>query len=187
MKKLALTAICTLAIVGLAIAEDFNLQITKISDDGSSVTGTKIAGGGGGGKGKGKGGFGKGEEITVKLTSGVQVFKGKFDAEAKAFVKEGDDLKLAGLKDAIKHAENGSITVDGKALSDKDVLELTIKDGKPAGKLNGSAVEMDKVQVKGKAPLAARVTTDDSGTITTVILTTGGFGGGGKGKGKGGN
>jgi hypothetical protein len=178
MKKLALTAICTLAVVGLALAEDYGLRISKISDDGTTVTGTKIAKAGKGNKGN----FGKGgEEVTVKIASGVQVFKGKFDAEAKAFVKEGDDLKLSGLKSAVMAAEHGSVTVSNKSLTDKDILELTVKDGKPSAKLNGSPVDMENVKVAAKGPLTTQVTTDDSGTITSVIIG-GGFGGGGKKK-----
>jgi hypothetical protein len=182
MKKLALTAICTLAIVGLAFADDFTMQITKISEDGATVTGTKTKGFGGFGGGKAKG-----EEVTIKVASGVQVYKGKFDLEAKGFVKEGDDLKVAGLKDAVTAAANGSVSVSGKTLTNKDTLELKVADGKPVAKLNGSAIEFDTVQVKGKAPLSATVTTDDSGAITTVIITPGFGGGFGKGKGKGGN
>jgi hypothetical protein len=33
-------------------------------------------------------------------------------------------------------------TVNGKALTDKDVLELTVKEGKPTAKLNGQAIEV---------------------------------------------
>ena len=190
MRKFALAAFCTFALVGVVLADEFNLAITKISDDGTSLTGTKTAIGGGGGKGKGGKGFGgaKGEEVTVKVSSNVKVFKGKFDMEAKGFVAEGDDLKLAGLKTAVQAAQNGNVTVGGKALSSTDVLELTINDGKPGAKLNGKAIDFADVTVKGKGPLTTRVITNDDGTVTQVLLTPGGgFGGFGKGgKGKGG-
>jgi len=174
MKTFVCAVVATLCVVGFVMAEDFTLQITKI--DGDSVTGTKLAAKGG------KGGKGKGEEYTGKLAKGVGIYKGKFDIDSKGFVKEGDDLGIAGLKAALKTSENGNITVDGKGLTSTDTLELCVKDGKPCAKLNGKDVDMDKVKIAGKAPLTTRVTTDDSGGITTVLITTGGFGGG-KGKG----
>jgi len=183
MKTFVCAVVATLCVVGFVMAEDFTLQITKI--DGDSVTGTKIAGGKGGKGGKGGG---KGEEYTGKLAKGVGVYKGKAEfADGKlSYTKEGDDLGIAGLKSALMHAENGNITVDGKGLTSTDTLELCVKDGKPCAKLNGKDVDMDKVKIAGKGPLTTRVTTDDSGGITTVLITTGGFGGkGGKGKGGG--
>jgi hypothetical protein len=188
MKRFVMAALCTLGLVGFVMAEEFNLQISKINDDGS-ITGTKQAMAG---KGKGKGGggagggFGKGEEVTVKFASGVKVYKGKFDTDAKAFVKEGDDLGLVGLKNAFKTADQVNVTVGGTALGDKDTLELSIKDGKVAAKMNGKEVDVNTVKVSGKAPLGTRVTTNDDGTVNTVIIT--GTGGGfGKGKKGGGN
>jgi len=191
MRKFAFAVVCTLFLVGFAFAEEFTLQISKISDDGTTVTGTKIAGGGGGKGGKGGkgggGGFGKGEEVTVKVSSNVKVFKGKFDMDSKGFVAEGDDLKFAGLKKAFTTAQNGNVTVDGKALADSDTLTLSIKDGKPAAKLNGKDIDFTTVRVAGKSNLNARVTTSDDGAVTQVLLTPGGgFGGFGGGK-KGGN
>jgi hypothetical protein len=186
MKTFVCAMVATLCVVGFVMAEDFNLQITKI--DGDSVTGTKLAGfGGKGGKG-GKGAKGgKGEEFTGKLAKGVGVYKGKaeFADMALTYSKEGDDLGIAGLKAAMTSAENGSVTVDGKGLTSTDTLELCVKDGKPCAKLNGKDVEFEKVKVAGKAPLTTHVTTDDSGNITTVLIMPagGGFGGGKKGKG----
>ena len=40
-----------------------------------------------------------------------------------------------------------STTVNGKTLTEKDVLELSVKDGKPAAKLNGENIEVNAVQV----------------------------------------
>jgi hypothetical protein len=183
MRRFVMAVMCTVALVGFVLAEEFTLQITSISDDGGSVTGTKLAvpmakkGGGG------KGGFGKGEEVTVKVSKDVKVFKGKFDTDAKKQVPDGDDMKLAGLKAAIMSAQNGSVSVDGTALTDKDKLELTVDKGKPMAKLNGKDVDFAKVTVKGKGPLTANVTTDDGGTITQVLVGGKGFGGGGFGKG----
>jgi Domain of Unknown Function (DUF1080) len=38
-------------------------------------------------------------------------------------------------------------SVNGKALTDKDVLELTVKEGKPEAKLNGNPVPVNSIQV----------------------------------------
>jgi hypothetical protein len=173
MKRQLLAAMVSFVLVGFVLAEEFTLQITAIGEDGS-VTGKKT------GKG-GKGGFGKAEEVTVKVSKDVKVHKGKFDIEAKGFVAEGDDLKMAGLKAAILQAQNGSVLVSGKAISDKDALELTMSGGKPAAKLNGKDIPFSDVTVRGKAPLNARVTTGDDGVATTVLLTGGGGGFGGFG------
>lgn len=181
MKRYLLAALVSFMLVGFVIAEEFTLQITAVNNDGT-VTGNKIAIGKGG-KG-GKGGFGKAEEVTVKLAKDVRVQKGKYDAEAKAFAAEGDDLKLTGLQAAVQQAQNGSVLVSGKSITDKDSLELTIRNGKPSAKLNGKDIPFADVTVKGKGPLTTRVTTGDDGVVTTILITGGG-GGFGRGKGKG--
>jgi hypothetical protein len=38
-------------------------------------------------------------------------------------------------------------TVNGKTLTDKDTLELTVKDGKPAAKLNGKEIDVNAINV----------------------------------------
>ncbi len=172
MKKFVMAAFCMLVLVGVVMSEEFNLSITKINDDGS-VTGTKAKGG--------KGGFGfggKGEAVTVKIAKDAKVYKGKF--EDKAWVKEGDDLGLTGLKAAYAKLDNVTVSVDGKALTTKDALEVCVKDGKTCAKLNGKDVDINTVTWKAKAPLTTRVTTNDDGAVTQVLLTTGG--GGNKGK-----
>ena len=183
MKRYWLGAVASIFLFGAVMAEEFTLQITAIAEDGS-VTGRKIAVGKGGFK---AGGFAKAEEVTVKVAKDVKVHKGKFDAEAKGLVADGDNLQLAGLRAAVKAANDGSVLVSGKSISDKDTLELSMVDGKPAAKLNGKSIPFSDVTVKGKASLSTRVTTNDDGIATTVLLTTGGggFGGfGGKGKAK---
>jgi hypothetical protein len=176
MKRYLLAAIVSVMLVGFALAEEFTLQITAIAEDGS-VTGKKV------GKG-GKGGFGKAEEVTVKVAKDVKVYKGKFDAEAKKFAADGDDLKLAGLKSAVQQTQNGNVLVAGKSLADKDSLELTMRDGKPSAKLNGKDIPFSDVTVRGKAALTTRVTTSDDGVATSILITAGGGGGFGGGKGK---
>jgi hypothetical protein len=180
MKRQLLAVMVSMMLVGFALAEEFTMQITSIAEDGS-VTGKK---GGKGGKG---GGFGKGEEVTVKVAKDIKVHKGKYDAEAKGFAPDGDDLKLAGLKTAFQQAQNGTVLVAGKSLADKDSLELSLRDGKPSAKLNGKEIPFTDVTVRGKTALTTRVTTNDDGVATSVLITNfggGGFGGGGKGKGK---
>jgi hypothetical protein len=181
MKRYLLAAFVSLMMVGFVIAEEFTLQITAVGNDGT-VTGKKFATGKGG-KG-GKGAFGKTEEVTVKLAKDVKVQKGKYDAEAKAFAADGDDLKLAGLQAAVQQAQNGNVLVSGKSITDKDSLELTMRDGKPSAKLNGKDIPFADVTVKGKAALTTRVTTGDDGVATSILITGGGAGGFGKGKGK---
>jgi hypothetical protein len=171
MKKFVMAAFCMLVFVGVVMSEEFNLQITKVNDDGT-VTGKKFKGGFGGGKG---------EAVTVKFAKDVKVYKGKFDAEAKGFVEDGDELGLKGLKTALSNADKVSFFVDGKGLTDKDMLEVCIKDGKPCAKLNGKDLDINTVAWKGKTPLMTRVTTNDDGAITQVLLTTG-FAGKGKKK-----
>ena len=177
MKRYLLAALTSVMLVGFVVAEEFTLQITSISSDGVA-TGKKF---GGGKKGGAKGGFGKAEEVTVKLASNVTVHKGKFDAESKAFAADGEDLKLAGLKAAVMKAQNGNVLVAGKGLTDKDTLEITVRDGKPAAKLNGKEIPFTDVTVKGKTSLSARVTTNDDGVATSVLIVGGGGGFGGFG------
>src|SRR5262249_53682123 len=174
MKRHLLAAMVVMLLGGFVLAEEFTLQISAINDDGS-VTGKKFKGG--------KGGFAKAEEVTVKLAKGVTVHKGKFDADTKGFVADGDDLKVSGLKAAFTQAQNGAVLVSGKAIADSDKLELAMKDGKPSAKLNGKDIPFADVTVRGKANLATRVTTGDDAVATSILLT-GGAGGGFKGKGK---
>lgn len=42
-------------------------------------------------------------------------------------------------------------TVNGKAVGEKDTLEVSFKDGKPVAKLNGAAVEFSSIQVNAGA------------------------------------
>jgi hypothetical protein len=177
MKRYLLAAMFSLVAVGFVIAEEFTLQISAVNNDGT-VTGKKIA------IAKGKGAFGKADEVTVKLAKDVKIPKGKYDTEAKAFAADGDDLKLAGLQADFQQAQNGSVLVAGKSISDKDTLELSMHDGKPSAKLNGKDVPFADVTVKGKAALTTRVTTGDDGVATSILITGGGGGGFGKGKGK---
>src|SRR5204863_4360358 len=106
MRKFALAAVCTVVAVGYVLADDFTATIMKI--DGDQVTLVK-----GGGK-KGKGGKGKkGEEMTLTAVKDVMVFKGKFDADAKKQVEEGDADKDA-LKSKLLLSADGKLPEAGQ-------------------------------------------------------------------------
>lgn len=44
-----------------------------------------------------------------------------------------------------------SATVNGKAVGDKDTLDVSFRDGKPTAKLNGSAVDFNTIQISAGA------------------------------------
>jgi len=83
MKKFALAAVCTLAMVGFVIAEEFTATITKV--DGSKVTYMK------GKKGEDK------KEGSADVTADVKVLKGIPDMETKGKVNPGEAIDK-GLK-----------------------------------------------------------------------------------------
>ena len=164
MKLYLLAAAASVMFVAFVAAEEFEMQITSIDVDGS-VTGKKAV------KGE-KSGFGKFkvklEEVTVKLARDVRVHNGKLDKFR--YTADGDDLKLAGLKAAVLQAQNGSVVVNGKALGEKDKLELSMRGDKPAAKVNGKDVPFATVQFLRKGPLRAHVTTSDDGIATTILI-----------------
>src|SRR5207248_5895508 len=87
---------------GYVLADDFTATITKI--DGDKVTLIK----GGGGKKNKK----KGEEMTLTAAKDLKVFKGKFDADAKKQVEEGDADK-EGLKSTLLLSADGKLPDKG--------------------------------------------------------------------------
>jgi hypothetical protein len=58
-------------------------------------------------------------------------------------------------------------------LTDKDNLDLSMKDGKPVAKFNGKEIPFTDVSVKGKGNLATRMTTGDDGTVVNVVISPG--------------
>jgi hypothetical protein len=119
MRKFVCATVCALAVVGYALADEYNLFITKIED--GKVTGKKFM------KGKGKG-----EEVTVNLAKDAKIYKGKFDMDAKKMVKEGDAVKVDALSTAVKEAvkadsEKGGVfarvTTEGSG-KDEKITEL---------------------------------------------------------------
>jgi hypothetical protein len=144
MKKLALAAVCTLAVVGFVMADEFTASVTKI--DGKNITyfKTKAPEGGakkGGGK-KGGGGFKMektGDAVTTAVSASVKVQKKAFDMEKGEMVvsdvKEGlaaDNFKMIDADVGV----NVTITVadDG---ADKGKITSIILGGKGGGKKGG--------------------------------------------------
>lgn len=91
MKKLVFAFVCTFAVVGFVMADEFGAVITKI--DGNKVTYYKTEKGGGKG---GKGAKKTGDAITSDVSAKLKVVKGKFDPDTKKF-GPGDDIE-GGLK-----------------------------------------------------------------------------------------
>ncbi len=86
MRKLACAAVVLVFAVGLVVAEEFNVLVTKVSD--GKITGSKVK--------KGE----KGEEVTLSTTADVKVTKGgKFNKEEKKF--EGGEEVTGGLKNEV--------------------------------------------------------------------------------------
>jgi hypothetical protein len=167
MKRYLLAAVASVVFIGFVAAEEFSLRIMSIDMDGS-VTGVRMT------KAKGPSGN-KGEKVTVKLARDVQVHKGKRDPKTEGFVADGDDLKLAGLKTALQKALNGDVIILGKPLAEKDMLEVSVSDGKPVAKLNGKEISLATVNLRGKEPLDTHVTTSEDGVVTKILLTRGLF------------
>jgi hypothetical protein len=166
MKRYLLAAVASVMLVGFVAADEFRLQITSIDADGS-VTGTRST------IVKGGKGVVKSEELTVKLARDVRVHMvdmNKRDPRAKKLVAEGEDLKVAGLKGALLQAQKDRVLVDGKAIGEKDKLELSMPDDKPAAKLNGKDIPFATVEFRRKGPLYTSVTTSDDGAATTILI-----------------
>jgi hypothetical protein len=162
MKRYLLAAVASVMFVGFVVAEEFSFRIMSIDMDGS-VTGVKMNGT-------------KGEKVTVKLARDVQVHKGKRDPKTEGFVADGDDLKLAGLKAALQKTLNGDVVILGKPLGEKDMLEVSVSDGKPVAKLNGKEISFATVHLRGKEPLTTLVTTSDDGVVTKILVFPRGLG-----------
>lgn len=117
VRKLACAAVLVVCSVGLVMAEDFGLRITKI--EGDKITGIKGA----------KKDV-KGTEVTLTVAKDVKVAKGTFKKDGDKFkVEVGDDIE-GGLKS-------------------------------------------DAFSKIGKKGINARVTTNDSGTITQIVILGG--------------
>lgn len=92
----------------------------------------------------------------LKADSGVYI-RGP-QLQVRDFIRRNEQKQLKKFKDDDWNelditVKNGVVTtsVNGKALTDKDVLELTVKDGKPEAKLNGKEVPATAISVSTAA------------------------------------
>lgn len=143
MKKFAVAAVCTFALVGFVMADEFGANITKV--DGSKITYFKTKAGmgkkGGGGKGGGKGfggGMKDGDAITGDASASVKVVKGMFDMDNPGTFKAGDPIE-GGLKnDMFKSIDdakgiNCRITVADDGADKGKITQIMIIGGKKKG------------------------------------------------------
>jgi len=110
MKKFAFAMVCTLAAVGFVLADEIAVTITKID-------GNKISYYTGGGKGKKGAEPAPKKEGTAEATSDFKVYKGKFDADTKKFVKDEEvpgGLKADNFKDITDKGVAVTLNVDDK-------------------------------------------------------------------------
>lgn len=130
MKKFAFAVICTIMMVGFALADEFQAVITKVDATGNKITYKKV-------EGKGKDKKVDDKATTADVASKVTVVKGKFDMEAMKLV-DGDPIDGA-LKSEVL-----------SAASDDKMVGATITiadDGADKGKVTKIRVMMGK---KGK-------------------------------------
>jgi hypothetical protein len=90
---------------------------------------------------------------SLKADSGVYV-RGP-QLQVRDFVRRKEHRHLKKFQtdgwndlDVVVHNNVTITTVNGKALTDKDTLELTLEGGKPRARLNGKPVEVKKVAVR---------------------------------------
>jgi hypothetical protein len=102
MKKFALAAICTVAMVGFAMADEFTALITKVDATGGKVTYKKVTG---------KKDDKKIDDTatTTDVAKTLTVVKGKFDMDTKKMV-DGDAIE-GGLKAEALSAASDDKTV----------------------------------------------------------------------------
>jgi len=118
MKKFAFAALCTVMLVGFAMADEFTAMITKVDATTGKITYKKVTG---------KGADKKVDDTatTTEVSKKLSVVKGKFDMDAKKMV-DGDAID-GGLK-----AEALSTAAD-----DKGVIATVVvaDDGADKGKV----------------------------------------------------
>jgi len=123
MKKFAMVAVCTFCVVGYALGAEYNMTLKSI--EGGYLVGTKK-----------KAGAVKGdapEDVKVKLSTKVEVFKGKADPDKKGNVLIDGDADKAGLKSLLIVGDDGKIAEKGKNIrvitegeGDKEVVTKII-------------------------------------------------------------
>ena len=91
--------------------------------------------------------------------------------ELKAFKNDDwNDLEIT-VRDNVV-----TTTVNGKTLTAKDVLELTVKEGKPAAKLNGKEIDVNNIAVKVGAVHTATINGEVLNEAAGNIPAKGGIG-----------
>ena len=92
----------------------------------------------------------------LKADSGVYL-RGP-QLQVRDFIRRNEQRQLKKFKndgwnelDITVQSGNFAATVNGKALKDSDVLELTVKQRKPSAKLNGKDIDVTSIQVTANA------------------------------------
>jgi hypothetical protein len=90
-----------------------------------------------------------------KADSGVYLRASGAQMQIRDFIRRGEHKELKNFKnddwnqlDITVRDGVVTTTVNGKAVTAKDVLELTVRDGKPTAKLNGKDIDVNAVAVK---------------------------------------
>jgi hypothetical protein len=93
-------------------------------------------------------------EFRASLKSDSGVYLRGPQLQVRDYIRRGEQKQLKKFKNDDWNelditVKNGVVvtTVNGRALTNKDVLELTVKDGKPTAKLNGEDVAVNAIQV----------------------------------------
>lgn len=129
MKKFLFAAVFTVAVVGLAMADEFNASIMSVDTAKGTITYQKK-----------KKGMADGDPVTISVAKGVKVAKGKADPDNKGKTLLDEEIK-DGLKadmfakiDAEKGLNASIKTADDGADKGKVVqILLTQKKGKKGG------------------------------------------------------
>jgi hypothetical protein len=124
MKKLVLTAVCSLALVGFVIADEIACTITKV--DGNTVYYFTGGGKAGGEKKEGK----------ATAAADVKVVKGMFDKDA-GVLKAGDPIENGLKNDMFTKIEEGKGVGATITTNDKGVItQIITKGGKGKKKID---------------------------------------------------
>jgi len=117
----------------------------------------------------------------LKADSGVYI-RGP-QLQVRDFIRRGEQKQLTKFKDdgwnELEISVKGGVVttnVNGKALTDKDVLELTVKDGKPSAKLNGKDIDVNTVQVSVGAQADCKVNGEALAPPKMNVPNNGGIG-----------
>jgi len=89
-----------------------------------------------------------------KSDSGVYLRSGGAQLQVRDFIRRGEQKQMKKFKNddwnELDITVKGGViatTVNGKTVTAKDVLEVTVKNGKPVAKLNGTAVDVTKLEI----------------------------------------